>query len=320
VLDLDWLDKALLWELFGNARASYQDLARKYELSFNAIKNRVKKLEKVGAIHEYTVELSLAMLGLESIIVTIETDGSENIKSLINQIGKQKPIRMVTRIRNREYAAFAFVAGATDFFELKMNLESLKAVTKVTIHPILSTSPYAPPKSKARSRGQKIDFTQNQLRVLRCLTEDVRMPVGEIAKKTSLTPRRISKILRELQEGGGVHFTIRMDYLALGDINLELNIQYDEAKTGLNEIGKWFQEHYPRELWTVSQVLDEPIIGISLLVEDPTKVGEIINIVREATFAESVDDYVITSQTYVKMHYRDPSQHHLDELFKEAGL
>ena len=317
---MDWLDKALLWELFGNARVSYQELAKKYELSFNAIKNRVKKLEKVGAIQEYTVELSLAMLDLEPITVIIETDGSENIKSLIDNIGKHKPIRMVTRTRNREYSAFAFVGGTTDFFELKTNLESLNAVTKVTIHPILSIAPHAPKKSKARNRGQKIDFTQNQLRVLKCLTEDVRMPVGEIAKKTSLTPRRISKILQELQDGGGVHFTIRIDYLALGDINLELIFNYDDTQTRLNEIVKWFQEHYPRELWTATQVLDEPTIVISLLVEDPTKVGEITNIVRETTFAESVEDYMITSQTYVKMHYRDPSQHRLDELFKEAGL
>ncbi|MFW9984670.1 MAG: winged helix-turn-helix transcriptional regulator [Candidatus Odinarchaeota archaeon] len=317
---MDWLDKALLWELFGNARVSYQDLARKYELSFNAIKNRVKKLKEVGAIQEYTVELSLAMLGLEPINISIETDGSETIKSLIDQIGKLKPIRMVTRFGNRLYSAFAFVAGTADFFELKMNLESLKSVTKVTIHPMLTIAPYAPPKSKARSRGQKIVFTQNQLRVLKCLTEDVRMPIGEIAKKTSLTSRRISKILRELQEGGGVHFTIRMNYMALGDINLELVIRYDETNTGLNEIVKWFQEHYPNEFWTAGQMLDEPTVGISLLVEDPTQVGEITNIVRETTFSESVDDYMITSQSYVKLHYRDPSQHHLEELFKEAGL
>ncbi len=260
------------------------------------------------------------MLGLEPINVIIETDGSEHIESLIDQIGKLKPIRMITRFSNRIYGAFAFVAGTADFFELKVNLESFNPVTRVTIHPTLGITPDAPPKSKARSRGQKVVFTQNQLRVLKCLTENVRMPIGEIAKRTHLTSRRISKILRELQDGGGVHFTIRMNYLALGDINLELIIRYDESKTGFNEIVRWFQEHYPIEFWSAAQFLDEPTIEISLLVEDPTKVGEITNIVREATFSESVDDYMITSQSYVRMHYRDPSQHHLDELFKEAGL
>ena len=63
VLDVDWLDKAIVMELYGNARVPLQDLARKYDRSFNAIKKRVKNLEAVGAIQEYTVELSLNMLG-----------------------------------------------------------------------------------------------------------------------------------------------------------------------------------------------------------------------------------------------------------------
>lgn len=318
--DVDWLDKALLWQLFGNARISYQDLARKFNLSFNAIKNRVKKLEEAGAIQEYTVELSLEMLGLEGIEVNITTDGSENMKSLIDQIGSHRSVRMAYRVGNKEYNAFAVVAGTKDFFALKGFLESLDAVIEVGIHPTLAIVPDAPPKSKARSRGHKVVFTQNQLQVMRCLTENIRMPVGEIAKRTKLTSRRVSKILHELQEGGGVHWTIRINMLALGDVALELFIRYDEAKTTISEMVSWFREHYPNEFWNAVQLLDEPRIGISLIIDDLKRVGEITKIVREASFVEEVDDYIITPQTYVKMHYRDPSQHRLEELFREAGL
>lgn len=317
---MNWLDKALLWQLFGNARISYQDLARKYNLSFNTIKNRVKKLEETGAIQEYTVELSLAMLGLEPLSGIITTDGTENMKALIDQMGSHRLVRMVCRLGNRCYAAFIFVAGTSDFFELKTFLESLDSVTMVELHPLKGFALDAPPHSKARSRGQKITFTKTQLQVLKCLTENVRMSVGEIAKRTSLTPRRISKILRDLQEGGGVHFTIRIDYLALGDLVLELHIHFDESKTTANEIFAWFQEHYSAEFWNAAQWLDEPVVVVELLIDDLTRVGEITSVVREASFVESVDDFLVTPQTYVKMHYRDPSQHGLDELFKEAGL
>ena len=71
VLDVDWLDKAIVLELHGNARVSHQDLARKYDLSFNAIKKRVKTLEEVGAIQEYTVELSLNMLGADNLSLSL---------------------------------------------------------------------------------------------------------------------------------------------------------------------------------------------------------------------------------------------------------
>ncbi|MFX1343217.1 MAG: Lrp/AsnC family transcriptional regulator [Promethearchaeota archaeon] len=317
---MNWLDKAILWQLFGNARISTQDLARKFNLSFNAIKNRVKKLEEIGAIQEYTVELSMAMLGLETIEVHITTDGSENMKSLIDQIGSHQSVRMAYRGGNKKYCAVAVVAGTKDFFALKGFLESLDAVIDVRIHPTVGIAPDAPPNSKARSHGRKVVFTQNQLQVLRCLTGNVRMPVGKISKRTKLTPRRVSKILHELHDGGGVHLTIRINMFAFGDVALELSIRFDEEKTTVSEIVSWFREHYPQEFWNAVQYLDEPRIGISLIIDDLKKVGEITSIAREASFVEEVDDYIIAPQTYVKLHYRDPSQHRLEEMFKEAGL
>jgi Lrp/AsnC family leucine-responsive transcriptional regulator len=320
VLDVDWLDKALLWQLFGNARISYQALARKFNLSFNAIKNRVKKLEADGVIQEYTVELSLAMLGLEPLDVSVTTDGSEKIKELIDQIGNHRLVRMAYRLQNQKYAAFAFVAGTTDFFELKGFLESLNSVTDVGLHPILAIAPDAPPHSKARTRGQKMVFTKNQLRVMKCLTENVRMPVSEIANQLDLSPRRVGKILRDLEEGGGVHFTIRINMYALGDVLLSLVIWYDDAKTSAAEIVSWFRDHYKHEFWNATQRLDEPTIEIVLILDNPTKAADITRVVREAPFVERVEDVVATPQTYVKVHYRDPSQHRLEELFKDAGL
>jgi DNA-binding Lrp family transcriptional regulator len=320
VLDVDWLDKALLWELFGNARISYQELARKFNLSFNAIKNRVKKLEADGVIQEYTVELSLAMLGLEPLHAVITTDGSEKIKELIEQIGNHRLVRLACRYQNRMYTAFAYAGGTSDFFKLKGFLESLDSVTGVDIAPTRAFTPDAPPHSKARSRGQKVTFTTNQLRILHCLTENVRMPITTIAKRLDLSSRRVGKILRELEEGGGVHFTIRINMFALGDMLLEFHVYYDEAKTSVGEIFSWFHERYPHEFWGAGHRLDAPAASVTLIVDDPIRVGDITSVVREVTFFDRVDDFVITPQTYMKVHFRDPSQHHLDELFKEAGL
>ncbi|MFX1342161.1 MAG: winged helix-turn-helix transcriptional regulator, partial [Promethearchaeota archaeon] len=228
---MDWLDKALLMELYGNSRISFQDLATKFHLTFNAIKYRVKKLEEIGVIQEYTVELSLEMLGLEPLSIGITTDDTEDMKALIDEIGNHRLVRQAIRVGNKYYGASAYATGTKEFFELKQFLESLNGVTNVEIHPVVSIIPDAPPLSKGKSRGQKVTFTKNQLHVLWCLTEDVRMSVGEIAKRVNLTPRRVSKILQDLQEGGGVHFTARINMLALGDVALSLIIHYNEKET-----------------------------------------------------------------------------------------
>ncbi|MFX1581208.1 MAG: winged helix-turn-helix transcriptional regulator [Promethearchaeota archaeon] len=316
---MDPLDKALLWELFGDARVSFQDLAKKYNQSFNTIKNRVKKLEKAGVIQEYTIELSMAMLDLEPLLILIKTDGSENTNALMDQIGSQHQVRYVYRSGSNRYAGAAFVTGTTEFFELKHNLESVPAVQKVDIHPIFTFVPDAPPDSKVRSRGQKVTFSYNQLRVLQCLCHDVRMSIGDIAKHTDLTPRRVSKILHELREGGGVHFTMRMNYLALGDVELEYIIRYDDLKTSPKEIIEWIYLRYSGEFWHASTFLDEPTVIVTLLTNDPTQIEEITNQIREIPNVRAVTDYLIPQQ-YRGGHYRDPTQHRLDEMLKDVGL
>ncbi|MFW9831714.1 MAG: winged helix-turn-helix transcriptional regulator [Candidatus Thorarchaeota archaeon] len=317
---MDWLDKALLFELYGNARCSFQDLAKKYKQSFNTIKNRVTKLEQSGVIVEYTVELSLEMLGADWLFVDIITDGSENMKTLIEQVGNHQMVRSSQRTSHRRYQAWALVTGTTEFFELKSYLESLEAVNKVEIHPFVYICPFAPPQSKIRTKGHKVSFIRQQLQILKCLTEDIRLPIGEIAKRVNMTPRRVTKILHELQSSGGVHFMLRMNSCALGDVHLELTLHFDETKTTASEIIAWIQEHYSLEFWGAVSYLDEPTLRVNLMIEDTTKVGEITKIFNESSFAESVEDQLVTPQSYVTGYFRDPSQHRLDQLFKEARL
>ena len=320
MLDVDWLDKAIVLELYGNARVSLQNLARKYDVSFNTIKKRVKKLEKEGVIQGYTVELSLNTLGAEMIHAVITTDGTEDIKNLIETIGNHRLIRHTGRYRFQFYDAQAVVCGTSEFFELKQFLENLPTVSKVELHPFKWILPDAPPQSKVRTRGKKVEFTLNQLRILQCLTEDVRMSVPELAKRTRLTPRRVRSILRELLEGGGVHFTVRMSWISKSTVALALDMRFDEKKVTLPEIVNWFHEQYPLEFWGMLVWLDEPSISASLNVADLNKVAEITQKVKTAGFAEFVEDLVVTSAFFASEHYRGPSQIRLDELFKEAGL
>lgn len=317
---MDWLDKAIVLELYGNARIPFQDLAKKYDQSFNTIKNRVKKLEKEKVIQDYTVELSLNMLGAEMLQAIITTDGTENINALTRAIGNHRLIRHTERFSYQSYDAQAVVCGTKEFFELKQFLESLPSVVNVEIHPFMWISPDAPPQSKVRTRGKKVEFTHNQLRILQCLTKDVRMPVSELAKQTGLTTRRVRSILRELEEEGGVHFTIRMSWVSDSTIALCFAIRFNERKVTVSEIVAWFQEQFPLEFWGMIVWLDEPTISTALNVADLTKVAEITSKVKAAGFAESIEDFVMTSAFSSSSHYRGPSQTRLDEMFKEAGL
>ena len=318
VLDVDFLDKALVWELMANARISVQELAKKYDMSFNTIKDRISKLEKSGTISEYTIELSLEMLGAELVSMDIYTDGSENIRSFVDQIGKHPLVRLSHRVSGKLYGATAVIAGTREFFELKQFIESLDAVIKVDFHPFTWVVPEAPSKSRVRTRGCKLTFTKNQLRVLKCLLDDVRMPVTEIARRTAMTPRRVTNTLRELQDGGGVHFTLNINYV--DEVELILRIRFNETTTSVNQIVDWFQEHYPLEFWGGALFLDEPVYT-ALIYSGPNKdLGELIRKVREASFSESVEDRLVLWDPKLKPQYRGPAHHRLEAMIKDAGL
>ena len=54
---LDPLDERIIAELTRNARAAHAELAAKVNLSRNAVRQRIERLERDGAIQGYTIRL-----------------------------------------------------------------------------------------------------------------------------------------------------------------------------------------------------------------------------------------------------------------------
>ncbi len=318
VEELDWLDKALIFELYSNARIPIQVLCKKYDVAFNTIKNRIKKLEKKGVILEYCVELSMEMLGAEWLYVEITTNGTEDIEEFVNQIGNHPLVRFSNQISTQKYQARAIVTGANEIFELKHFIKSISSVIEFQMHPFVWIAPTALPSSKARTKGHRIVFTKNQLQILHCLANDVRMPVTEISKRTNIPIRKVNKILEELHEGGGVHFTIRM--MMADPVELIIFLRYDDKKIDINHIVEWFQKRYPLEFWGGACWLNEPVFEVIIVPGKITVFSDIIRQVRAAPFTISVQTHLFSSDSLLRGQYRGPSHTRLEEMFRKAGL
>jgi len=318
VEELDWLDKALIFELYSNARVPIQELSNKYGVAFNTIKNRIKKLERRGMIIEYTIELSMEMLGAEWVYVEITTNGEEEIEALVNQIGNHPLVRFSYRIDTRKYQARAIITGAKELFELKHFIESIDSVIKVELHPFVWIAPDSSPSSKARTKGCKVVFTKNQLKILQCLIHDVRMPVIEIAKRTNIPIRKVTKILKELYDGGGVHFTIRM--MMTDPVELTLFIKYDNKKIDVSQIVEWFQERYPLEFWGGACWLDKPVFEVIIVPGKIEIFGDITRQVQAAPFTASVEAHLFSYDSLLQGQYKGPSHTRLEEMLQKAGL
>jgi DNA-binding Lrp family transcriptional regulator len=266
----------------------------------------------------FGIMVSMEMLGAECVLGMISTDGTEDVLEFMKQIVVRWPIiAEIYRNSDRRYEYWARVSGASETLGLKTYLEELDGVTDVEMRPVVFCCPNMPSNYYLNTRGKKVTFTQHQLLVLRSLYQDARIPVSQIAQETSLTPRRVRKILRELEEGGGIHFTVGYDAFTLGDLEYRLKIYYDEAQTTGQDIIMGLYEKYPLEFWWGNITTNKPIVDVGLLIDRTGKGMPIMRSLREAPFIKSIEDFVSYPRVIGNISIL---RRKLEEILIEAGL
>jgi hypothetical protein len=127
----------------------------------------------------------------------------------------------------------------------------------------------------------------------------------------------VRKILKDLQEGGGVNFTVDYNLYALGDMEYRLRICFDEGKTTGHDIIMWVYEKYPDEFFWGSITTNEPIVDVGMIIDCPGRAHPIMNEIKAAAFTQSIEDFVSYPHDvpwYSRLRAR------LLELLEEAGL
>lgn len=309
ILSFDIIDKEICFELDADCRVSYQTLSRKFNLSVNAIKKRIDKLIESGVIHQFEVVLSRAMSGgAEWVMADIFTDGSEDIEVFINQLGDYPGIDWVAPLVGGGYQIRALAPPVEGLAELGRFIRSLNPVTDVKIHTFMSP--------RAR-RGRKASFTQLQLRVLRSLIDNARMPISHIAKQTGLTPKRVRRVLQELYDSDAVHFNTQIDFTAkLENILLINQIQLNEATAQLEDVIAWFQKHYPFKHWSSIQYSDEPTVLSYFIVHRTLDAEQINQAIKKAPFTKTVQ----TNIAYKIRIFPSLSRIHLEKFLENTGV
>ncbi|MFW9968282.1 MAG: winged helix-turn-helix transcriptional regulator [Candidatus Thorarchaeota archaeon] len=314
---MDPLDWALICELSGNSRRPYKELAKKFRISPNTVKNRISNLRKQGVIKKFSICVSFETLGAENVAGFVSTDGSENVIELMKQIASQPMVCEIYRTSDRRYEYHAMVLGARETLGLKRYLSDLDGVKEVEMRPIVFFFPNKSPSYPLNTRGKRVTFTHDQLRVLRSLTDDARLPVSQIAKETGFTSRRVRKILRDLQEGGGIHFHVLYNVFALGDMEYRMRICFDEGQIAGQDIIMGLYEKYPEKFWWASITTNEPIVDVGLIIERPGDGPPITDEIKASPFTRSVEDFMSYPRV---VHAVNRLNARLWEMFHEAGL
>ncbi|MGY5879769.1 MAG: winged helix-turn-helix transcriptional regulator [Candidatus Thorarchaeota archaeon] len=229
---MDSTDIRILRALGENCRTSYQEMGRELGMTANAVKKRVKKLVAEGTIHDFLLYLSPAMAEVEIYLAIVNTEGLKSQERVLNDIVEYPNIYSTGRLSDGTCIVFGEYYSSESQAKFETLLLGIDGIIGVEVHQLQVP------------QGKKVDLKPLQLRVLRCLFEDPRMPVADIASKTSLTPRRVRRIISQLIEGGGVRFVARINPNAGSGVIYYAILIWDESKTTLTEVEYWVEKEF----------------------------------------------------------------------------
>ncbi len=109
-MELDEKDLQVLDELKHNAKKTTSQISRRINIPITTVHNRIKKLERLGVIKKYTVEIDHAKLGkpiAAYIMISVNYILSSGIK--VSQEDTAKHIRSLTGVESVE-----IMTGETD--------------------------------------------------------------------------------------------------------------------------------------------------------------------------------------------------------------
>jgi DNA-binding Lrp family transcriptional regulator len=273
-------------------------------MTATAVKKRVAKMEESGVIIRYAVELTPAMIDAEILLAVVSTDGSQDEEEFTNLIGDNPLVFDVSPLTGATYLVFADYTSSAELSELGRFIRTQKGVLGVELHTIL----------RFRERGLD-EFTGLQLRVLKVLVENARMPLTNITEKTGLTARRVRKIIQELLDSNSVLFTLKWNPEASKGIPFTIRIAFDESKIKPTDCEMWLRETFLVPLWEVMMSSSDPTIFAYFVAQDQTHLEQIATEVRQAAFIKSVVTFV-NKPTRV---FLGPRNYRLTEMLQQRS-
>ena len=303
VLALDLIDRGILFDLRENCRISYKTLAENHNISSNAIKNRIDGLTKSGVLDRYFIQLSRAMVNSEFMFVLLYTDKSIDDDTFSELVFKEPSVVQIHFDSSGTCIVYAECYGAKHMGELSQFFRGIESVEVAEIHTLPS------------QKGQKIDLSNIQLRVLAPLLDNPRMAISKIAQKTGLTARRVRRTLIELIETGAVEFTISWNLSKADATNFAFRISWDPKVMNPDSIEEKIKGEYPIKIWRVVYSSTESLLWASFLVDHARDVESI------AASLRNIPSLVIESTilTYPPKKKRKVRENILRELVSESG-
>ncbi|MFW9908397.1 MAG: winged helix-turn-helix transcriptional regulator [Candidatus Thorarchaeota archaeon] len=234
---MDLLDKSIILELMTNSRISCQEIAEKYNSRRGVVRKRISKLEERSVIQEYSAWYSLAMVDAEYVFGHVRVTQEGKREDLVRELVQHSMVHAVIPLATGDILFHAIVVGTNGLSELGSYIRKLENVNKVELHLIQV------------DRGKKVELKKIHLQVLSVLFQNSRISVAEIARKSSLSPRRVKRVLDEIVTGAGIVLAIARNPALSSGLSFYTKIGLDERLSDAKRLIERIERAFPVETW-----------------------------------------------------------------------
>jgi DNA-binding Lrp family transcriptional regulator len=200
---LDELDARILNSLSRNCRVSYNSLGNEIGLTTKSVKARVEKMQSSGVIDSFIVKLNPLVLGYSKFCLLIvrindkETDKKyiERSLSLLGDI-----LYKAEGLGNISIFMLAIKKEAEEKLELLVDVvgQDLLIQKQTIVFPSVREQP-----------------TYTDFKITRCLLDNPRMEISDIAEKISMSSKTVTRRLEKMIENHVLDFTVHCDPTAI---------------------------------------------------------------------------------------------------------
>ncbi|MCL7385355.1 MAG: Lrp/AsnC family transcriptional regulator [Thaumarchaeota archaeon] len=125
-------DLTLIKLLMENARTSYVEIAKKLGVSEAAVRKRIKRLEDLGVIKKYTVEVDPKRLGYEVLaIIGLDAEPEHLLKVMEELRNKEETVRLYLTSGDHMLVAECWFKSSQELSSFIKDLESREGVRRV---------------------------------------------------------------------------------------------------------------------------------------------------------------------------------------------
>ena len=226
---MDNLDIKILSRLLNNCRESDRQIGIELRISGGAVRARIQKMLEKKIIEEFFIKVEPTVLGYGVLYFVVS---GENVAEILEQ----------ARLVGEPYFVVPCVGGITVCgISVKKDMNQKIELAKKLMKDVRVLTIF-----EAENPGFNSNLTKTDLEILEELIKNPRQRIEQIAKKTKMSTKTITRCLEKLHKNKGIQFTLVYDPKKIEDfIPHAILIWIDgNLKETLENLNDSFSESY----------------------------------------------------------------------------